>query len=217
MPTDPSYCEDDDVYEVECIVDVRHRLGRAEYRIQWKGYPGEDTWEPEEHLDGCRDLLDEFTTTRRRAASKRQLLEEEEGSVKQHSDDKADDDADELTRVGEEEVGKRASKYPKLIGTSTAGNVKEELSRKEIVAERNASVDKEKESERERERDEKEFLSSIEEVSDFSDYHSSLQEDGKERLTERYLSLVDALISLKDTEVVSPVNEDEFAFSTQQE
>jgi Chromo (CHRromatin Organisation MOdifier) domain len=50
-----------DIFEVEAIVDMRvlsdgHRL----YQLQWLGYPGEDTWEPETNLTGCAELLEEF-------------------------------------------------------------------------------------------------------------------------------------------------------------
>ena len=31
------------------------------YKVRWKGFgPDEDTWEPEEHLFGCKSVLDQY-------------------------------------------------------------------------------------------------------------------------------------------------------------
>lgn len=47
------------VYEVEHIVAKRGKGGKVEYIIQWKNYsPGENTWEPAEHLP--EDLIAAF-------------------------------------------------------------------------------------------------------------------------------------------------------------
>ena len=55
------------VYEVKKI--VAHRLlrnGNYEYRVNWKGYTEEDdTWEPEEHLDGAERKLNTYWKGRR--------------------------------------------------------------------------------------------------------------------------------------------------------
>jgi transposase InsO family protein len=61
--------ERENTFEVEAILDsrVRRRSARLEsgtskeYLIKWKYWPDTDaTWEREENLDGCRDLVDEF-------------------------------------------------------------------------------------------------------------------------------------------------------------
>ena len=47
------------VYEVEHIVAKRGKGGKVEYIIQWQNYsPGENTWEPAEHLP--EDLIAAF-------------------------------------------------------------------------------------------------------------------------------------------------------------
>ena len=44
-------------YEVEDIVNHRHRKGKVEYLIRWKNYTDDDnTWEPEANLD-CPDKI----------------------------------------------------------------------------------------------------------------------------------------------------------------
>ncbi|XP_033002170.1 M-phase phosphoprotein 8 isoform X2 [Lacerta agilis] len=53
--------DEDDVYEVEKILDVKTEDGKVLYKVRWKGYsPDDDTWEPEEHLEDCREVLLEF-------------------------------------------------------------------------------------------------------------------------------------------------------------
>lgn len=62
-------------YIVEAILDAGMTDdGMVEYLVKWKGYEGQDTWEPAENLDGCGDLLREFH---------RQLAEKHQGDVKQ--------------------------------------------------------------------------------------------------------------------------------------
>ncbi|XP_041454023.1 chromodomain Y-like protein 2 [Lytechinus variegatus] len=51
-----------DVFEVQVILDSRRtKGGEFEYKIRWKGYgPSEDTWEPEENLIHCEELLRDY-------------------------------------------------------------------------------------------------------------------------------------------------------------
>lgn len=52
---------DGDVYEVEAIRKRRIYNGKIQYYIKWKNFPEvSNTWEDEENLDGCRELLAEF-------------------------------------------------------------------------------------------------------------------------------------------------------------
>nr|XP_054748207.1 chromodomain Y-like protein 2 [Lytechinus pictus] len=50
------------VFEVQVILDSRKtKGGEFEYKIRWKGYgPSEDTWEPEENLIHCEELLRDY-------------------------------------------------------------------------------------------------------------------------------------------------------------
>ncbi|XP_040596663.1 M-phase phosphoprotein 8 isoform X2 [Mesocricetus auratus] len=51
----------DDVFEVEKILDMKCEGGKNLYKVRWKGYTSDDdTWEPEIHLEDCKEVLLEF-------------------------------------------------------------------------------------------------------------------------------------------------------------
>ncbi|XP_035182618.1 M-phase phosphoprotein 8 isoform X2 [Oxyura jamaicensis] len=53
--------EEEDVFEVEKILDVKSEGGKILYKVRWKGYTSDDdTWEPEVHLEDCKEVLLEF-------------------------------------------------------------------------------------------------------------------------------------------------------------
>ncbi|XP_054020626.1 M-phase phosphoprotein 8 isoform X1 [Dryobates pubescens] len=53
--------EEGDVFEVEKILDVKTEGGKILYKVRWKGYTSDDdTWEPEVHLEDCKEVLLEF-------------------------------------------------------------------------------------------------------------------------------------------------------------
>ncbi|XP_048833741.1 M-phase phosphoprotein 8 isoform X3 [Brienomyrus brachyistius] len=57
-PGDSEQDEEEDVYEVEKIIDMRTEKGEVLYRVRWKNYTSDDdTWEPESHLEDCREVL----------------------------------------------------------------------------------------------------------------------------------------------------------------
>ena len=49
-------------FEIERIVGVYGHNRRKLFKVQWRGYKGADSWEPEHSLlrDGCKDSIDEF-------------------------------------------------------------------------------------------------------------------------------------------------------------
>ena len=89
--TKPEYDEDEgeeaedaeNEYEVERIMKKRKIGKKVEYQVKWKGWDREEdlTWEPEENLGGCQDLIDNFlieekTKLREEEARKRREVEE---------------------------------------------------------------------------------------------------------------------------------------------
>ncbi|MBW0461086.1 hypothetical protein O181_000801 [Austropuccinia psidii MF-1] len=52
--------EDEKTYEVETIKGHRNKGGTIKYKIGWKGYPDEDTWEPEDNLKGSEEILKKY-------------------------------------------------------------------------------------------------------------------------------------------------------------
>ncbi|XP_029458358.1 M-phase phosphoprotein 8 isoform X2 [Rhinatrema bivittatum] len=60
-PVDSEQDDEEDVYEVEKIIDFKTEAGEILYRVRWKGYTSDDdTWEPEAHLEDCKEVLLEF-------------------------------------------------------------------------------------------------------------------------------------------------------------
>ncbi|KAG9271344.1 M-phase phosphoprotein 8 isoform X4 [Astyanax mexicanus] len=57
-PGDSEQDEEEDVYEVERIIDMRVEDGEILYRVRWKNYSSDDdTWEPKAHLEDCTEVL----------------------------------------------------------------------------------------------------------------------------------------------------------------
>ena len=58
---------DGELYKVEDILDSKKINGKIKYLIAWKGYgPADNTWEPEQNLTDCRELLLEFKRERQK-------------------------------------------------------------------------------------------------------------------------------------------------------
>ncbi|XP_045910809.1 M-phase phosphoprotein 8 isoform X1 [Micropterus dolomieu] len=72
-PVDSEQDEEEDVYEVERIIDVRVEEGEVLYRVRWKNYcSDDDTWEPEAHLEDCREVLLTFKKSMADAKAKKE-------------------------------------------------------------------------------------------------------------------------------------------------
>uniref|UniRef100_A0A3Q4H170 M-phase phosphoprotein 8 n=1 Tax=Neolamprologus brichardi TaxID=32507 RepID=A0A3Q4H170_NEOBR len=72
-PADSEQDEEEDVYEVEKIIDMRVEEGEVLYRVRWKNYcSDDDTWEPEAHLEDCREVLLAFKKSQAEAKAKKE-------------------------------------------------------------------------------------------------------------------------------------------------
>jgi hypothetical protein len=47
-------------YEVEQVLDSQMYHKKLQYLVSWKGYPGQDSWEPEANLANSKDLVVKF-------------------------------------------------------------------------------------------------------------------------------------------------------------
>ena len=67
IPPPPDIIEDEFEFEVEKILGYR-LFGirkKPQYLVKWKGYSNDrNTWEPEEHLENAKELLEEFKDRR---------------------------------------------------------------------------------------------------------------------------------------------------------
>lgn len=64
-----------DEYEVEKIIGVKKVKNVEYYQVKWVGYPScQNTWEPEEHLTGCLDLLEEFKKNKNKKKYEKSFL-----------------------------------------------------------------------------------------------------------------------------------------------
>ncbi|KAM9992125.1 hypothetical protein ACTFIZ_012793 [Dictyostelium cf. discoideum] len=60
-----------DVFEVEKILDKRFQRGRIQYNVRWKGFSADyDTWEDEDNVLGCTELVKEFESSREQEKKK---------------------------------------------------------------------------------------------------------------------------------------------------
>ncbi|XP_028249103.1 M-phase phosphoprotein 8 isoform X3 [Parambassis ranga] len=105
-PADSEQDEEEDVYEVERIIDMRVEEGEVLYRVRWKNYcSDDDTWEPEAHLEDCREVLLAFKKSQADAKAKKEA--EVKKSVKPlpvkseviDADSESDSDKDRPTEV----------------------------------------------------------------------------------------------------------------------
>ncbi|XP_022074150.2 M-phase phosphoprotein 8 isoform X2 [Acanthochromis polyacanthus] len=72
-PADSEQDDEEDVYEVERIIDMRVEEGEVLYRVRWKNYcSDDDTWEPEAHLEDCREVLLAFKKSMAEAKAKKE-------------------------------------------------------------------------------------------------------------------------------------------------
>ncbi|CAD5234719.1 unnamed protein product [Bursaphelenchus xylophilus] len=59
---DESEAEDEgDIFEVDYLMDTKVKKGIRYFHVRWKGYDeSEDSWEPEENLEGAKDIVANF-------------------------------------------------------------------------------------------------------------------------------------------------------------
>lgn len=61
----PDILDGEEEWEIETILDSRTHYGKLQYLVRWKGYPGQDQWEPATHLDHAKDSIEAFLESRK--------------------------------------------------------------------------------------------------------------------------------------------------------
>ncbi|XP_068208741.1 uncharacterized protein [Palaemon carinicauda] len=58
-------------WQVESILESRNQKGKVEYLISWKDWgPKFNSWEPEENLEGCKEILERFNKQKEKEKEK---------------------------------------------------------------------------------------------------------------------------------------------------
>ncbi|XP_075707733.1 M-phase phosphoprotein 8 isoform X2 [Rhinoderma darwinii] len=138
--------DEEDVFEVESILDSKTEGGEILYRVRWKGYDSDgDTWEPEAHLDDCKEVLLQFrrkqVEIKQKVAKKEALpklsdiFDAESDSDSQHS---AKDESNQKKKKSKEEEDRMLQED--LKKKSKSGKIKEK-SRAEAETLENQLVD----------------------------------------------------------------------------
>lgn len=69
----PSISHDDDAWASSSVLSLVCPQGEVLYRVRWKNYcSDDDTWEPEAHLEDCREVLLAFKKSCAEAKAKKE-------------------------------------------------------------------------------------------------------------------------------------------------
>ncbi|XP_068123026.1 M-phase phosphoprotein 8 [Hyperolius riggenbachi] len=182
METGESGDDEEDVFEVESIIDSKIEEGQVLYRVRWKNYESDaDTWEPEGHLDTCREVLLEF---RRKQAEAKQKAAKKETPPRLSSSDlfEAESDSD----VQEEIPQKKKKKKSKEEDEEQMDEMKKKKSKSGKSREKSKIETEPSESQppeskpKKRSSEHKEDLSSKKPKKEDKDSKKSKKEEGKD-------------------------------------
>ncbi|XP_061313719.1 M-phase phosphoprotein 8 isoform X1 [Pezoporus flaviventris] len=121
--------EDVDVFEVEKILDVKTEGGKILYKVRWKGYTSDDdTWEPEVHLEDCKEVLLEF---RKKIVDNKPKLVKKDIQKLSLNDDvfEADSDSDWQGETKGDVSPKKKKKKSKDGEDRSSGDLKKKMSK----------------------------------------------------------------------------------------
>ena len=75
-PPPPVLIGKEQEYEVESIIDSKFVRNKLKFLVHWKGYGVESrTWEPEEHLENSKELIEEFYKENPRAPRRLRVID----------------------------------------------------------------------------------------------------------------------------------------------
>merc|ERR1712086_924610 len=89
---------DDEPYRVECILSMKTVGGTRHFLVKWMGYDeaGDNSWEPEEHLQGSQLLIRKFERERAAEAKETRKGKGKAAPEPAHAEHGADDGGLEL-------------------------------------------------------------------------------------------------------------------------
>ncbi|KYK70947.1 chrromatin organization modifier domain-containing protein [Toxoplasma gondii TgCatPRC2] len=118
-----------ELYEVERIIGVRRLVdGSKRYKVRWKDYlPADDTWEPQEHLEGLEELLEEAEEVLgseefHRWGHPREPLDGTQGLTRDRRPDRRSDPREGRACTTQEEEGEAANLEPELAQRTGTGD-----------------------------------------------------------------------------------------------
>ncbi|XP_045613355.2 ABC transporter F family member 4-like isoform X2 [Procambarus clarkii] len=142
-------------WQVEKILEEREKKGKKEYLIQWKDWgPKFNTWEPEENLEGCPDIVKRFKDQEKKQKNKEPLKNKtnKRASTKKetktkHKDENEEEDMEDEEQENEEESNSPNKKKKETIKgkTNKKGSAKKETKKKPTKDEEEVMEEEEQE------------------------------------------------------------------------
>lgn len=170
--------ENYEVYKVEEILNHRSRKGKMYYQIKWEGYDqSQNTWEPEENLVDCPELLEDYKNRMKEKMKAKRLMRTRKSDLSNDSKEiESDQPMKETKEISTKEEDKSQTKK------ETKNNKKEKKCKNQNEkAVKEATMMTRKDSTKAIE--ENEPLNEEESDSVYDEYESSLREkiDEKEK------------------------------------
>ena len=134
--------ESQEKYEVEAIRGSRIVRGKKEYHVKWKGYKeSENTWEPAENLETCKNLVKEFEENNKDKGKEREVKRKDRSKIVNESDEeyergKSKDLVENREKGSWEEQTKLVVQKRSIIDGEFVYKVKNKHSKKEIFMSR---------------------------------------------------------------------------------
>ena len=83
---------ENDYYTVEEIMNRRKKNGKYEYLIKWKGYAGQNTWEPIQNLQSIKEVIKEYDelyeSINKKNKNRKSFLKQKRIKIKDHNENK---------------------------------------------------------------------------------------------------------------------------------
>ncbi|GAU96698.1 hypothetical protein RvY_08106 [Ramazzottius varieornatus] len=102
--------EGEDHWEVEAIVGARVANNAREYLVKWKGDEWDDTWEVEENVQHCQDLVREYEERQQQRKKKAEQEKAQKKAMKELQKKRQDEKYEQKKKEAEEQATKNRQK-----------------------------------------------------------------------------------------------------------